>query len=149
MKQSITVALALALCQIPAVTHAAEKPETLAELKARAESVPPEECVRLCAGIARRAVEEAKDRYDKGADQEGRLLLKDVVAYAEKAADAVIRTKKHEKQLEIDLRDISHHLEALKRELDPEDQPFAEEAMGHLEKLRSRLLESMFGKAKR
>jgi len=105
--------------------------------------------VRVCAGIARRAVDEAKDRYSKGVGEEGKLLLNDVEAYADKAADAAIQTKKHEKQLEIDLREISHRLEALKRELSPEDQPAADAVMGHLEKLRTRLLNSMFGKGKR
>jgi len=128
---------------------AAQKSETLAEMKARAATVPVGERVRVCAGIARRAVDEAKDRYSKGVGEEGKLLLNDVEAYADKAADAAIQTKKHEKQLEIDLREISHRLEALKRELSPEDQPAADAVMGHLEKLRTRLLNSMFGKGKR
>jgi len=35
----------------------------LADMKARVNQVPVEERVRICAGIARRAVEQAKDRY--------------------------------------------------------------------------------------
>ncbi len=128
---------------------AAQKVETLAEMKARVATVPLEERVRLCAGIARRSLDEAKGRYEKGVDAEGKLLLQDVEAYADQAANAAIQARKHEKQLEIDLRDISHHLEALKRELSPEDQPAAETAMGHVEKLRVRLLDSMFGKGKK
>ena len=76
-------------------------------------------------------------------------MLRDAETYADQAVEAAIHTKKHEKQLEIDLRDISHRVEALKRELEPEEQPYAEAAMGHMERLRTRLLESMFGKARR
>ena len=149
MKPALTLALIVGLLQGFPAARAAEKLETLAELKARAEISAPEECVRLCAGIARRSLEEAKDRYAQGADEEGRQLLRDVESYAEKAADAVTRTRKHEKQLEIDLRDIAHRVEALRRDLDPENQRYADAAAGHLEKLRKRLLESMFGKGPR
>ncbi len=149
MKQSVMAGLLFLLGATVVGAPAGQKPETLAEMKVRAAGTPPNECVRLCVGIARRALEEAKDRYGKGADDEGKLLLRDMETYADEAADAVIRSKKHEKELEIALRDISHHLEALKRELSPEDQPAAAAAIGHLEKLRTRLLESMFGKGKR
>jgi hypothetical protein len=149
MKRGVVTSLLFLLGLHAGLARAAQKIESLDEMKARVTQVPVEERVRICAGIARRAVEEAKDRYAKGVDQEGKLLLHDAETYAEQAAEAAMRSKKHEKQLEIDLRDISHHLEALKRELGPEDQPYAEAAVGHLEKLRTRLLESMFGKAKR
>jgi hypothetical protein len=149
MKQSVMAGLLFLLGSTAIATPATQKPETLAEMKVRAAVLPPNECVRLCAGIARQAVAEAKDQYGKDADDEGKLLLQDVESYAEKATNAAIQTKKHEKQLEIDLRDISHHLEALKRDLSFEDQPTVDAAMRHLEKLRTRLLESMFGKGKR
>lgn len=149
MKRGFIAGLLFLLGLTVGVARATQRPETLDEMKARVSQVPIEERVRICAGIARRAVEEAKDRYAKGIDQEGKLLLHDAESYAEQAAEAAIQSRKHEKQLEIDLRDISHHLEALKRDLAPEDQPVAEAAVGHLEKLRTRLLDSMFGKEKR
>jgi len=148
MKQGAIIGLLLLLALSAVGVSAPQRPETLDEMKTRAAEVPIEEKVRVCAGVARRAVDEAKDRYAKGVDEEGRRLLRDVEAYADKAAEAAIQSKKHEKQLEIDLRDLSHHLDALKRELGPEDQPAAVAAIGHLEKLRARLLESMFGKGK-
>ena len=136
------------ICLRPGVSMA-QKTETLAELKAQAAGMPPEECIRICAAVARRALEESKGQFEKGSVEEAKNLLRDVQTYADKAADATIRTRKHEKQLEIDLRDLTHHLEALKRTLSFEDQPAAEAAKEHLEKLRTRLLESMFGKEKR
>jgi hypothetical protein len=149
MKRGVITSLVFLLGLAGAPALAAQKLETLDEMKARVPQVPVEDRVRICAGIARRAVEEAKDRYAKGVDEEGKLLLHDAESYAEQAAEAAIHTRKHEKQLEIDLRDIGHHLEALKRELGPDDQQYAEAAVGHLEKLRTRLLESMFGKSKK
>jgi cytochrome c553 len=148
MKQGAIGGLLLFLGLSAAGVSAAQRPETLDEMKTRAAQVPVEEKVRVCASVARRAVDEAKDRFARGIDDEGRILLRDVEAYADKAAEAAIQSKKHEKQLEIDLRDLSHHLDALKHELGPEDQPAAVAAIGHLEKLRTRLLESMFGKGK-
>jgi hypothetical protein len=127
----------------------AQHPESLEEMKVHVTRVAQEEKVRLCAGIARRSLDEARERYAKGTEAEGKALLHEAEVYADQAADAAIRTKKHEKQLEIDLRDLSHRLLTLKRELTPEDQPDAEAAMAHLEKLRTQLLESMFGKGKR
>jgi len=149
MKRGVITSFCFLLGLSTGLARAAQKFETLDEMKARVTQVPADERVRICTGIARRAVEEAKERYAKGVDEEGKLLLHDAETYAEQAAEAAIHTKKHEKQLEIDLRDIGHHLEALKRELAPEDQPYAEAAVGHLEKLRTRLLQSMFGKTKK
>jgi len=149
MKRGVITSFCFLLGLSAGLARAAQKFETLDEMKARVTQVPTDERVRICTGIARRAVEEAKERYAKGVDEEGKLLLHDAETYAEQAAEAAIHTKKHEKQLEIDLRDIGHHLEALKRELAPEDQPYAEAAVGHLEKLRTRLLQSMFGKTKK
>jgi hypothetical protein len=136
------------ICLQPGVSSA-QKPETLAELKARASGMPQEECIRICAAVARRALVESKEQFEKGSVEEAKNLLRDVQTYADKAADSSIRARKHEKQLEIDLRDLTHHLEALKRTLSYEDQPAAEAAMEHLEKLRTQLLESMFGKGKK
>jgi hypothetical protein len=149
MKRNVITSWLFLLGFTVGVAQAAQKPETLAEMKARVSQVPPEERVRICAGIARRSVEQARDRYSKGVDEEGKLLMREAETYADQAVEAALQTRKHEKQLEIDLRDIGHRIEALKRELGPEDQPDAAAAMAHLEKLRTRLLESMFGKVKR
>ena len=67
---------------------AAQRPETLDEMKTRAAQVPVEEKVRVCASVARRAVDEAKDRFARGIDDEGRLLLRDVEAYGDLAVAA-------------------------------------------------------------
>ena len=149
MKRAVIFGIVLGLiCLQPGVSPA-QKLETLAELKARAAGMPPEECIKICAAVARRALEESKEQFAKGSVEEAKDLLRDVQTYADKAADATIQTRKHEKQLEIDLRDLMHRVEALKRSLSFEDQPAAEAAREHLEKLRTRLLESMFSKGRK
>jgi len=109
--------------------------------------VPADERVRICTGIARRAVEEAKEATPRASMKKANSCFMTPKPMPSRRRRRHSH-KKHEKQLEIDLRDIGHHLEALKRELAPEDQPYAEAAVGHLEKLRTRLLQSMFGKTR-
>ena len=82
-----------------APSFAADRPETLAELKLRADATPPDECVRVCAGVARRALEEARDQFAAGADGTAQALISEVKTYADKAVEAATHTKKHEKQL--------------------------------------------------
>ncbi len=125
MKRGVIVGMVLGLICLQPGMLPAQKPETLAELKARADGMPQGECIRICAAVARRALAESKEQFEKGSVEEAKNLLRDVQTYADKAADAAMRTKKHEKQLEIDLRDLTHHLEALKRTLSYEDQPAA------------------------
>jgi hypothetical protein len=148
MKHRWMTALIFLLC-FHGAGALAEKPEALAEMKTRAEGARPGDCVRLCADTARRALDEAKNEFAKGEPETARTALADVATFAEKATDASILTKKREKQLEIELRAISHRLADLKRSVAFEDQPAVETTMEQLEKLRTRLLESMFGKAKK
>lgn len=148
MKRGAVAGLIL-VCGYWTIAFAGQKPETLAGLKVQAAAAAPQQCVRLCAGVARRALLEAKDQFEKGAYQEARTALQDLTAYADKAANAAIGSRKHEKELEIDLRDISHRLDALKRDVSLEDQAAVADAMSHLETLRTQLLQSMFGKKKK
>ncbi len=148
MKHSLLVSTVFLLCFGDARARA-DKPDTYDELKARADRVRPEECARMCADVARRALDETMGGFTEGHPEAAKAALRDLAAYAEKATDAAIRTKKREKQLEIELREISHRLGNLKRVLTVEDQPPVDAAMDHLEKLRTRLLEHMFEKGKK
>lgn len=148
MKHSLMASMIFLLC-FTGARALAEKPETLADLKARAERVRPEECARLCADVARRELDETRGEFVEGRPETAKLALRDLITFAEKATDAAIRTKKREKQLEIELREISHRLADLKRALPYEDQSAIDDAMEHLEKLRTRLLEHMFEKGKK
>ncbi len=148
MKHGLRVSMIFLLC-FTSAGALAEKPETLADLKARAERARPEECARVCADLARRELDETIGEFVEGRPESARLALRDMSAFAEKATDAAIRTRKHEKQLEIELREISHRLANLKRSLTLEDQPAVDAAMENLEKLRTRLLDHMFEKGKK
>src|SRR5712692_9239391 len=103
MKRSLIASMIVLLCFSGAGARA-KKRETLADLKVRAERVRPEECARLCADVARRELDEARGEFVEGRPETARLALHDMIAFAEKATDAAIRTKKREKQLEIELR---------------------------------------------
>ena len=127
----------------------AKQPESLADLKALAEKARPEDCTHLCAEVARRSLDEVRGEFAEGRVETANLALRDVTTFAQKATDAAIRTKKREKQLEIDLREMSHRLTNVKRGLTYEDQPAVDAAMELLEKLRTRLLEHMFEKGKK
>jgi len=148
MKLIQRYSLILLLCCSMAEAKAA-KTETLAEAKARAEATSPKECIRLCIDLAQRELDEAKAQFAQGNSDAAKIELQAVAAHAEKSCDGAIASNKREKQLEIELRQISHRLGDLKRTLSSEDQPAAQAVMDQMEKLRTRLLETMFGKAKK
>jgi hypothetical protein len=148
MKPSVILGLIL-LCGFAGCTGWSAEKLSLSELKALAERARPEECVHICEDIARRALDEAKTQFANGSIETAKLALRDVSTYAEKASDAAIRTKKREKELEIAIREMSHHLDDLRHTLSFEDQPEVAGVMEHLEKLRTQLLKNMFAKAKK
>ena len=87
--------------------------------------------------------------YNDGKSDEAAAALKDLVSYADSAADTATRSHKRIKNTEIDLRKISEKLRDLKRTLNFEDQPAVQAASDHLENLRTNLLSLMFGKEKK
>ena len=79
------------------------------------------------------------------ADQ-ARAAVDDIVTYSEKARDSATQTKKHLKNVEIDVRKIADKLRDIKRTLAFEDQPPVEQAIDRLEDIRTTLLKEMFAK---
>ena len=73
----------------------------------------------------------------------------DVVAYSEKARDNATQTKKHLKNVEIDVRKMAEKLRDIKRTLAFEDQLPVERAIRRLEDVRTALLQEMFAKDKK
>ncbi len=123
--------------------------ETVAGLKARLENAPPEERAELCIKIAEHQLHTADKAYIDGHVDEARAAVDEIVTYAEKARDAAIVSKKHLKNVEIDARKISERLSDIKRTLAFEDQPPVEQAIRHLEDIRTTLLKEMFAKKKK
>ncbi len=87
--------------------------------------------------------------YNDGQVDDAKSMLNDIVAHAEKAADAATKSRKRVKNTEIDLRKMSEKLRDLKRTLSFEDQAPVQVAIDRLEELRTNLLGLMFGKGKK
>ena len=124
----------------------ARKEETVAELIARAESAKLDERPRLYTEIGRRQVKAADELYAAGKPEEGRAAVRDVVQYSDKARDAATQSGKKLKDTEIAVRKMVARLRDIKRTLAFEDQASVEEAVNHLEQVRTQLLSQMFGK---
>jgi hypothetical protein len=124
----------------------ARKEEPLAELIARAESSKLEDRPHLYTEIARRQVKAADQLYSEGKAEEGRAAVSDVVLYSDKARDAATQSGKKLKDTEIAVRKMVARLRDIKRTLAFENQAPVQEAIDHLEQVRTELLSKMFGK---
>jgi len=124
----------------------AAKDETVAELKAHVESAHPEDRPVLCIRIAQQQLRNADSLYSEGNASQARAAVEDIATYSEKARDAATQTKKHLKNVEIDVRKMVDKLRDIKRTLVFEDQPPVEQAIHRLEDVRTTLLKEMFAK---
>ena len=124
----------------------ARKEESLAELIARAESSKLEDRPHLYTEIARRQVKAADQLYSEGKAEEGRAAVSDVVLYSDRARDAATQSGKKLKDTEIAVRKMVARLRDIKRTLAFENQAPVQEAIDHLEQVRTELLSKMFGK---
>jgi len=127
-----------------ACAYGAAKDETVAELKARFESARPEDRPELGVRIAQHQLRNADTLYGNSNVGQARAAVDDIVTYSEKARDGAIQTKKHLKNVEIDIRKIAEKLRDIKRTLAFEDQPPVEQAIRRLEDIRTTLLKEMF-----
>jgi hypothetical protein len=141
----------LALCLLFALgsAYGAAKDATVAELKARLESARSEDRPELCMQIAERQLRNADALYKDGNVAQAAAAVDDIVIYSEKARDAATQTKKHLKNVEIDVRKIAERLRDIKRTLALEDQLPVERAIRSLEDIRTALLQEMFAKDKK
>jgi hypothetical protein len=138
----LTLVLALgALC--------GAKDETVDEMKARFESTHLEDRPGLGIRIAFHQLHNADKLYGEGNVEQARAAVEDIVSYSEKASDAATQTKKHLKNVEIDVRKMADKLRDIKRTLAFEDQPPVEQAVRRLEDIRTALLKEMFAKDKK
>jgi len=129
-----------------ASAYGAAKNETVDELKTRVESARVEDRPELCIRIAQHQLRNADKLYTDGQVEQAHAAVEDIVSYSEKARDAATQTKKHLKNVEIDVRKIADKLRDIKRTLAFEDQPPVEQAIRRLEDIRTTLLQQMFAK---
>ena len=143
MRLRITI---LAMLLASSLVVFAHKEETLAELITRAESSKLEDRPHLYTEIARRQVKAADELYSAGKPEEARTAVHDVVEYSDKASDAATSSGKKLKDTEIAVRKMVARLRDIKRTVAFEDQAPIQEAVDHLEQVRTQLLSQMFGK---
>ena len=126
--------------------YAANKEVSLEELKTRAQNAKAQDKPNLCVQIAERQIENANKLFDDGKDEEAAAAIRDVISYSEQAGKAAGETGKRLKKTEIAMRRMSHRLSDLKRTLPYDSQATVQEAVERLDKVRTDLLNHMFGK---
>jgi hypothetical protein len=132
-----------------ASAYSAAKSETADTLKARFESASPADRPELGIRIAQLQLHNADKLYREGNAEQARAAVDDIVTYSEKARDAATQTKKHLKDVEIDVRKMAEKLRDINRTLAFEDQAPVEQAVRRLEDIRTVLLKEMFAKDKK
>lgn len=125
---------------------AVAKEVSLEDLKARAVNAKADERVDLCLQIAEQQVKSADKLYNDGNVEAAQAAIRDVVSYSRQAGDAASRSGHHVKNTEIAMRKMAHRLADIKRTLAFENQAPVQIAIETLEKVRTDLLDSMFGK---
>jgi hypothetical protein len=129
-----------------AISSAAPSQQTVDELKARLQSMRPEDRGNIALEIAERQVVAANQLFNQGKVDEAQSAVKDVVSYAGQAGEAAGQSGHHIKNTEIALRKMAHRLADIKRTVPFDDQPSVQSAIDSLEKIRTDLLNKMFGK---
>ena len=139
-RRSQAVALLLLLAALPALA----RQETVDELKAKLASSSESDQPKLCLEIARRQLDATEKAYQEAQLPQAQALLQDVVDYAQKAGDAARKSHKHIKKTEIEVRKMSRRLQDLKPTVDLDSRQPVQDAINHLEHIRTQLLMQMF-----
>lgn len=139
--------VALVVATAALISWGSHKEASLEELKSRVETAKPDDRAGLCIQIAERQVESADKLYTDGKLDEAQAAMHDVVSYSQKAVDAASHTGHKLKNTEIALRRMTHRLGDMKRTLAFENQAAVQNAADVLEKLRTDVLNRMFGKS--
>lgn len=134
------MALLLLACSLAALA----RHESLDELKAKLKSAKLSDQPKLCLEIAHQQLDAMEKAYQAGQTEQARGLLQDVVNYAQQAGDAARKSRKHIKKTEIEVRKMSRRLQDLKLTLDVDSRPPVQDAVNHLEHIRTQLLMQMF-----
>lgn len=123
--------------------------ETLEELKAKAEAASGGDQAKLCVRVAEEEVELANQHFTDGKVDQGHATVREAVAYAEKARDAAVASRKRLKKTEISIGKIARRLGDISKTLAIDDRPAVEQAVRELEHIQDQLLDAMFGEGKR
>jgi hypothetical protein len=136
----------LLLCAIASARPVPRNEPTVEELKARIASASPGDKVHLCVQVAEKRLDEADKLYAASDIQKGQEALTDVASFSELARDYSIQSRKHQKQTEIAMRNITRRLNNILHILGHDDQAPVQDAINRIERVRDDLLSSMFPK---
>jgi hypothetical protein len=120
------------------------KDESVEGLKARFENARVEDRTQIGVRIAQQQLRNADQLYASGHVDQAQAAVEDLVTYCEKARDAALQTRKHLKNVEIDVRRMAEKLRDIKRTVAFEDQSPIEQAIRRLEDVRTTMLKEMF-----
>lgn len=124
---------------------AARKNETLDQLIARADAAKLDDQPKLYIEVAQREFKALNESYSASRWDNFQSELQNVVTYCDKAHTTAIRSRKHVKKTEIEIRKMSERLHDIKLNVEVDDQPKVQAAIDRLETFRTELLASMFG----
>ena len=143
MRARNQVALAVLLLAAVASPLRARQ-ETVDELKAKLASTKESDLPKLCVEIAHLQLDATEKAYQAGEVTQAQALLNEVVDYTQKAGDAARQSRKHIKKTEIEVRKMSRRLQDLKPTVDVDSRQPVQDAINHLEHVRTQLLMQMF-----
>jgi len=143
MMRTLLIAAVVGLTLLPAYSD--KPPETLAQLKARAEASDKHKQADLYLELAKREAEAANETYNTNADQ-AKELFEDSAKSAELSSQAALESNHKLKQIEIKLRELSHRLSDIRKTWAFEDRAPLDPAIQRVETARTKLLDRMFQK---
>ncbi|HJT01460.1 MAG TPA: hypothetical protein VJ756_20365 [Terriglobales bacterium] len=143
MRACSQIALAVLLLAAVSLPLRARQ-ETVDELKAKLASTKESDQPKLCVQIAHLQLDATEKAYQAGQVTQAQTLLNEVVDYAQKAGDAARQSRKHIKKTEIEVRKMSRKLQDLKPTVDVDSRQPVQDAINHLEHIRTQLLMQMF-----
>ena len=123
--------------------------EAVDSLKSRLPRASTEDRAEISIRVAQMQLRNADRLYSEGHVDQARAAVDDVAVYFEKARDAAIESKKHQKTVEIAARKMAEKLRDIKRTIAFEDQPSVEQAIRRIEDVRTALLKEMFAENKK
>jgi hypothetical protein len=120
-------------------------PETVEQLKARADAAEKHKQPELYAELASRQLEAADQQYSSNVEQAKALFLASAQS-AELSSQAALDGNHKLKQTEIKLRELSHRMSDIRRTWAFEDRAPLDPAVLRVETARNKLLDRMFQK---
>lgn len=141
MKRCLIMLLWMAAMAVAQESAPAGASPVVERLKAKAAEMKDHDRGKVYSEIARELTEQASRQFNEGTKDLALVSIHDVVAYAEKAAEAAKLKNKKTKDTEINLRKTARRLEEIEKTLAIEDRPPVHAAVEKVDSIRKGLLE--------